>query len=265
MRKNNSLLLGVIISILVFLSISFLSLFPANASTDTAINVYINGNKMHFNQNADDPPPYIKNGRTLIPFRRIFETFGMEVVWNGSDRSITAKNDSLEMQLIIGQKYALVNNIKKDFDVAPEITGNRTFVPLRFVSESIGANVKWDASTQSVFISFPQNKLRPGQESTYNDIRFSIDSFESQNDQREYVVFGRVNSKDARLLIEVKNETMSFSGVSYILDETSVDGMYQYSATIYVNSDFTPKNVYIKLFENNEKVRVAEYIFYISN
>ncbi len=57
------------------------------------------------------------------------------------------------IELFIGKKTVLINGQDGSFmDVAPVITNNRTFVPLRFVSEQLGAQVKWDAKNQKVII-----------------------------------------------------------------------------------------------------------------
>ena len=69
-------------------------------------------------------------------------------------RTVHAKNETTVMELTIGQKTAIVNGIEHTLDVAPEITDDRTFVPLRFVSESVGAEVDWDAATRTVIITY---------------------------------------------------------------------------------------------------------------
>jgi len=62
---------------------------------------------------------------------------------------VTAKGNGIEMTLYIGGKIAIVNGEEKELDVPAEITDDRTFVPLRFVSENCGAVVAWDDSTKS--------------------------------------------------------------------------------------------------------------------
>ncbi|MCC8169012.1 MAG: copper amine oxidase N-terminal domain-containing protein, partial [Oscillospiraceae bacterium] len=48
---------------------------------------------------------------------------------------------------------AFVNNEKKELDVPAKIVDDKTFVPLRFVLESLGETVEWDAENYSVVIT----------------------------------------------------------------------------------------------------------------
>jgi len=142
---------------MLFLSTTLQSIASTN------VKVYFNGKLMEFGTSANDPAPYIKEGRTLIPFRRIFEALGMDVGWDPVLRMVTAKGNGIEMTLYIGGKIAIVNGEEKELDVPAEITDDRTFVPLRFVSENCGAVVAWDDSTKSVYITMPIT-YRPLQE-----------------------------------------------------------------------------------------------------
>ncbi|QKS72397.1 copper amine oxidase [Paenalkalicoccus suaedae] len=90
----------------------------------------------------------IENARTLIPFRSIFEEMGAEVAWNDRTRTVTAKRGNSEIVLTIDSRSAVINGSAVTLDVAPQIFGNSTYVPLRFVSESFGAEAKWDTSTR---------------------------------------------------------------------------------------------------------------------
>ncbi|QGG48364.1 stalk domain-containing protein [Heliorestis convoluta] len=105
-----------------------------------------------------DPAPYIKNERTLIPMRRIFEALRAEVSWNGEEQSVTAQRGDDTITLFIGSKEAYHNGELVMLDVAPEIYQDRTMIPLRFVSEALGATVEWDALNWVVRI-FSDNKM----------------------------------------------------------------------------------------------------------
>ncbi|MGN0180949.1 MAG: copper amine oxidase N-terminal domain-containing protein, partial [Candidatus Ornithomonoglobus sp.] len=52
-----------------------------------------------------------------------------------------------------GKNEAFVNDRKVELEAAAEITGDRTFVPLHFVMESLGAQVDWDGDTYTVSIT----------------------------------------------------------------------------------------------------------------
>lgn len=96
--------------------------------------------------------PVIENDRVLVPMRDIMEPLGYEVVWNDTDRSITAKDSDTTMLLTINNAYATVNNTQVVLDAAPRIIDDVTMVPLRFMADYSGASVSWNADTYTVSI-----------------------------------------------------------------------------------------------------------------
>jgi hypothetical protein len=104
--------------------------------------------------------PFIQNGRTLVPFRFIGEEIGAKVdftIDNETKRVKTVTYEILEIKIVltIGSKTAMANNQKVDLDVAPQIVAGTTVVPVRFVTENLGCEVKWDAKTQKILILYP--------------------------------------------------------------------------------------------------------------
>ncbi|HHX95732.1 MAG TPA: leucine-rich repeat protein, partial [Clostridia bacterium] len=112
------------------------------------IEVIINGNAIVFDQ-----PPVIIGGRTLVPLRGIFEALGAQVNWDGEKQTITAVKDTATVTVKIGSKQAIINGEEKSLDVPAQIINNRTMVPVRFISESLGAKVDWNDNLQRVIIS----------------------------------------------------------------------------------------------------------------
>jgi len=110
--------------------------------------------------NADtvslDAPPIIKNGRTLVPLRFISEAFGAELKWDPVFQVIDIMLGSDTIRLQIGKNFASVNNGKIVMDTAPIIDHGRTMVPVRFISEALGAEVIWDDTTKTVTIIYPK-------------------------------------------------------------------------------------------------------------
>lgn len=100
-------------------------------------------------------PPIIMQGRTLVPMRDIFEALGASVNYNALTRGITATRDSSTVNLQIGNRAASVNGQTIYLEQSPIVTGGSTLVPLRFVSEAMGARVSYNAPTQLVSIFRP--------------------------------------------------------------------------------------------------------------
>ncbi|NLV20819.1 MAG: hypothetical protein GXY49_02315 [Syntrophomonadaceae bacterium] len=117
---------------------------------DSEIKIMVNGQRFY-----TDPAPYIKDGRTMVPMRRVFEIMGAEVNWNEPERSVTAIKGNIEIKLYIGSQTAYKNGQPVQLDAPAEImaSAGRTMVPLRFVSESFGGNVNWVAATRTVVIN----------------------------------------------------------------------------------------------------------------
>ncbi len=101
--------------------------------------------------------PIVVEGRTLVPLRAIFEALGADLQWNGADQSITATRGDVKIWLQIGSNKAIKNGMQVLLDVSPMIVSGRTLVPLRFVSESLGAGVYWEEATRSVNITTAQS------------------------------------------------------------------------------------------------------------
>ncbi len=115
-----------------------------------APTVLVDGIQLSF-----DVPPLIEDGRTLVPLRAIFEALGAEVLWDGKTQTVTALAGATQIELTIGHSTAHINNQPHAIDVPATIINGRTLVPLRFVSEALGAKVKWDGSTQTISIATP--------------------------------------------------------------------------------------------------------------
>ena len=102
----------------------------------------------------EDSAPYVANDRTYVPFRALGEALGAEVVWDNDARTVTYTLGNTEVVMTIGETTYTVNGDEKTMDVAPEITGDRTYVPVRFVGEALGFKVvalsATDGTTSSV-------------------------------------------------------------------------------------------------------------------
>jgi len=102
-----------------------------------------------------DAKPYIdpSTSRTMIPIRFVSEKLGASVEWDGANRTVTMTKEGKQISLKIGEKKATVSGKQITFDAAATLQNNRTFVPLRFVSEAYGAKVDWLATERLVLIT----------------------------------------------------------------------------------------------------------------
>ena len=105
------------------------------------------------------PAPIMQSGRVFVPLRGVFENLGASVVYNNGQ--INATGDNTEISLTIGSTQATVNGAAVTIDVAPFIVGESTYVPLRFVSQALGANVYWDDADQVVEITMGNSASAP--------------------------------------------------------------------------------------------------------
>ncbi|MDO5478369.1 MAG: copper amine oxidase N-terminal domain-containing protein [Clostridia bacterium] len=105
-----------------------------------------------------DVPPTIVEGRTMVPMRVIFEELGASVTWIPDSQMIRATYREKIIDLKIDAKVLMLCNVatgeikRTELDVAPFITDGRTLVPVRAISEALGAEVGWDNDTRTVTI-----------------------------------------------------------------------------------------------------------------
>ena len=114
---------------------------PDNSIT---VSMTIGSNDFVINNNivtVPDAAPYIANDRTYVPFRALGEALGAKVVWDNDARTVTYTLGDTEIVMTIGDTTYTINGVEKTMDVAPEITGDRTYVPVRFVAEGLGFKV----------------------------------------------------------------------------------------------------------------------------
>lgn len=102
-----------------------------------------------------NPPqkPIIKNGRTFVPFRFIFEKIGADVKWVSSERRVIATKGDKRLQLVIDSKIARFNGVNEEIDAAPFVQNGHTYVPIRYIFKSFDQKVTWDQETRTVHVS----------------------------------------------------------------------------------------------------------------
>ena len=135
--KRNAVLIMVFVMVLV-LGVSNVAFAETQ---NKEVLVYVDGNKVVFK----DAQPFVQDDRTFVPVRFPAEALGADVDWYESDKRVEAylENNDRKVQLWINNINYKVNTESKQMDVKPFIRDARTFVPIRFISEGLGAEVEW--------------------------------------------------------------------------------------------------------------------------
>lgn len=215
-------IVSMILSLMVICS--SVVVFGAGTAVSDKITVTMDGEALEF-----DVEPVMENNRVLVPFRAIFEALGCNVTYTEADgkQFVTAMRGDHQLIIEIGSYDMCVNGNVEALDVPAVIKNDRTLVPVRAVSETFGANVKWigDSKTVAVATKQGQHKIKAvtGGEDIKDEngttlicITYSypvIDNSEKKgyisqlNDEykayaQEFIREAEEHSEDARLMLE---------------------------------------------------------------
>ena len=116
-------------------------------ASNQEIKVTINGIQLY-----TEVSPRSINGRILVPMRAIFEAMRAEVEWHGPTQTVIGKKDNKEITLQIGNTKASVDGEEVELDSPAIVERGSTLVPVRFIAESLGADVSWIKESKTVAI-----------------------------------------------------------------------------------------------------------------
>ena len=107
---------------------------------------------------SNDVAPKIVNDRTMLPARFVAESLGAVVTWDGEKQEVTikgknAKNEDITILIYIDSDIAYVNGEQEKLDSPAFIENDRTYTPIRFISEQLGASVEWNETDKTVTIT----------------------------------------------------------------------------------------------------------------
>jgi hypothetical protein len=129
------------------LALFLLLIMPAGVMASANVKVDMTGYQGNGNyatwEMSFDVAPVLTGGRVLVPFREIAEAIGAKVGWDQKRQTVTVVSPGGQVKLVIGQKSAYRNGGKVTLDVPAQIVKGRTMVPLRLISEALGAEVDW--------------------------------------------------------------------------------------------------------------------------
>lgn len=119
------------------------------SAAQVKVSVKVNGSTVSF----PDAQPYYENDRVMIPVRFVSEALGATVGYSSADRRVTIQQDGKTIIMKINSATVTVDSVIKTLDVPARLQENRTYVPLRFVSEALGATVGWNQAQRLVTIT----------------------------------------------------------------------------------------------------------------
>ncbi|MBM7569191.1 stalk domain-containing protein [Paenibacillus sacheonensis] len=140
MKKTICLLMSFLLAILTA-SPSYATGHPA------PISVTIDGKPVSF-----DTAPIRKQGSVLVPMRAIFEQLGAEVEWYGDSEIVHAAKGDQELSYQLGKKIAYVDEEEISLPIPGVYADGSILMPLRFVAETFGFDVRWDTAANAVRI-----------------------------------------------------------------------------------------------------------------
>jgi len=133
---------------------------PPTPITSTTIVLQIGSKNMYVNGKLVilDSVPIVRNDRTLLPIRFVAEALGAQVGWDEAQQKVTIQDSKTKIEMWINKPTAIVNGKTvyidpANYKVVPILVNDRTMLPVRFVSESLGAQVEWNEAQQKVTIT----------------------------------------------------------------------------------------------------------------
>lgn len=125
----------------------------ANVTAEADVNVMVDGEKISFT----DVTPEIVDGKTYVPVRGVFENIGAEVDYINDSSTVVINCNNVNLKFVVGSDTVAVTKNKETknvkLDNATYIKDDRTLVPFRFISETVGYDVAWDDATKTASVT----------------------------------------------------------------------------------------------------------------
>lgn len=154
--------------IVIFFVFCIITNFKASALANNpiGITIMVGTEKVFF----EGQEPIIKEDRTLVPIRSVFEQMGARVEWNDEEKSVTVIDGENIVLITIGSNIMLKGGNEIAIDVPAEIQNNRTLLPLRAIAEALDWHVFWGESSKMVSLyKFDENNVHDIKLSEYID------------------------------------------------------------------------------------------------
>ncbi len=130
----------------------------------TEVKAFVDGKQV-----KADVAPYVQGGRALVPVRAISSALKAEVNWKPETRTVEITRGEKSITLYLDKKEATVDGKTISLDTAPVLKNGRVFLPLRFISEQLNAEVKWQEEGKIVIIDDIQASKESDQDTDSGD------------------------------------------------------------------------------------------------
>ncbi|KOS60769.1 copper amine oxidase N-terminal domain-containing protein [Lysinibacillus agricola] len=213
-------------------AVALASILPGQASASAAsdkihvknnVSININGETLKVND-----PILNKSDYLFLPMRALYEAVGASVDWKKETLTASAIRNDKSVNLTINSKTALVDGQKVPMVVAPFMYKDRTYMPLRFVSENFGGNVNWNPTTQTVDISLSGETPGKPQGDPYilhiNNQRIVMEDPIIVKQSRSYIPANYIyeNLEDSSgMLLPDQSFELQIAGTSFLFKENS--------------------------------------------
>lgn len=214
-------------------TVALATILPVQPSASAASNNGIHiKNKVSININGETlkvaDPIVNKSDYLFLPMRALYEAVGASVDWKKETLTASAIRNGKLVDLTIGSNTALVDGQKVPMVVAPFMYKDRTYMPLRFVSENFGGNVNWNPTTQTVDISLTDETPGKPQGDPYilhiNNERIVMEDPIIVKQSRSYIpanyIYDNLEDSSGKLLPDNSFE-LQIAGMSFVFKENS--------------------------------------------
>lgn len=144
----------MVVNIMEPIDIDTSSVIPQTEEERTIFENAQKNGKVVVQENIDSLGAINKNNRLLVPLRDIAELIGCTVEWNGAEKIASVKKDNNTVKFKIGSTEYSINGKIHNLDVSAEIYNNKTYIPLRAVSEALGVDIVYNGRGKHVVISY---------------------------------------------------------------------------------------------------------------
>lgn len=144
-KRNKAVLKTCLLASLALVSVASAQTSPVEVKA----RVIIDGKVVGF----EGQGPIAMERRLYVPMRGVLEKIGATVTYDKESRTVTASGNSRTITLPLEGSQGVVDGRSMRFAERPIVMNDRVLVPLRLLSEALGAQVDWDAATMTVKIT----------------------------------------------------------------------------------------------------------------